>query len=116
HTARTHADEAKLADIVSEIGDDVEPTAAARSTPAEVPERASWTDEVARRAEILTKEPNVAGLLALRADVAALHAANSAEGRVVESMLRRLDENHREARLRQLEIDRRAIAAGSSRR
>jgi hypothetical protein len=55
-------------------------------------------------------------LLTLRADVAALQVNTGAESRLVESVLRRLDESLREARRRQLEIDHGQLAAPSTSR
>jgi hypothetical protein len=114
HTVKPRTDETKLAAIVAEMGDDQPPPPHAGNTI--VPERSDWSDEIARRAAVLAKRPDVAGLLTLRADVAALQVNTGAESRLVESVLRRLDESLREARRRQLEIDHGQLAAPSTSR
>jgi hypothetical protein len=111
HTPKPRADEAKLAAIVAEIDPDVPP--APPRTSAVVPERADWADEIARRATVLAKRPDIEGLLTLRSDVAALRVNSSVESRLVESVLKRLDESLKEARRRQLEIDHRQLATTS---
>ncbi len=118
HTVKPHTDEAKLAAIVAEIGDadGQSATPQAKSpTSAAVLERADWADEILRRAAVLAKRPDVQGLLTLRSDVAALHVNSSTESRLVESVLRRLDDSLKEARRRQLDLDHRQTAPPSSR-
>jgi hypothetical protein len=118
HTVKPHADEAKLAAIVAEMADAGEPSAPRAKSPtsAVVLERADWADEVARRAAVLAKRPDVEGLLTLRSDVAALHVSSSTQSRLVESVLRHLDDSLKEARRRQLEIDHRQAATPSTSR
>lgn len=118
HTVKPHADEAKLAAIVAEMADAGETSAPRAKSPtsAVVLERTDWADEIARRAAVLAKRPDVEGLVTLRADVAALHVNSSTESRLVESVLRRLDDSLREARRRQLEIDHRQAATPSTSR
>jgi AAA domain-containing protein len=117
--ARTRAAEAALAAIVAEI--DPPADAQRRSigstgplTGALPPVGPGWADEIARRAAILARRPDLPGLLALRSAVAGLHVADGDQSRVVESVLRRLDDTLADARRRQLQIDHRQIAGTGS--
>jgi AAA domain len=104
-------EEKALAAIVAEVDAGTAAVERPASAPIVLPEGAGWTDEVARRAAALALRPDVEGLVALRAAVAARKTKDAADARQVDALLRQLDQSLEQARKRQLALDRRQLAA-----